>query len=688
MKNLDLKSRAVLTDFFQYFVEKISDGVIVIDEHGTVVFANSIAADLLDTGSENLIGSFLLKPQTISQDLEIAPLRTDRSKKVLNLIHLPCDLDDQGLYMLLLRDVVINSALDKSRNDSCERYRTIVENASEGIFTTTWTGRFITANPAFVRLLGYDFFGQMDNEIKDLTSLFCPQPESQETYRGLLLQQGYVSNFEVSCFRRDGSQICGLFNSHLVRDDKGNIQFVEGLFQDITSRKRVEEELRASEARYRILYEEAKRGEEIYQSLLKSSPDAVVVYDMQGMANFVSPSFSKMFGWSLEEVQGRKIPFVPDEELAPTLERINPLVQYGVPCVAFETRRYTKDGRLLNISVSASRYNDHDGVPAGMLVMLRDITERKTAEKQLARSKETIEALFNASPDSVFLLDRNGVFLTANKQTAQGLEKNLEDIVGQSARQFLPMKSAMKEEQNLSEVIETGTGVRYEEFRAGRVFFKSMYPVFGIGGKVEGAAVFVRDITERKKAEQERERLIAELTAARDHLRYQATHDFLSGLWNRSAVFSALEKELIRASRQNSFVGVLMIDIDFFKEVNDRYGHLAGDIVIKEVANKIETLTRPYDTVGRYGGEEFIVVAPGCDLAGALHLAERLRESFCSEGVQVGTSRIPLTLSLGVLSIPGGDSWDVDTIVGSVDQALYKAKKSGRNRVEVSGMDS
>ncbi len=130
-----------------------------------------------------------------------------------------------------------------------------------------------------------------------------------------------------------------------------------------------------------------------------------------------------------------------------------------------------------------------------------------------------------------------------------------------------------------------------------------------------------------------------------------------------------------------------MIDIDYFKEVNDRYGHLAGDIVIKEVAKKIETLTRPYDTVGRYGGEEFIVVAPGCDLPGALHLAERLRGSFCSEGVQVGTSNIPLTLSIGVSSIPGGDSWDIDRIIGGVDQALYKAKNSGRNLVETVVMD-
>ncbi len=258
----------------------------------------------------------------------------------------------------------------------------------------------------------------------------------------------------------------------------------------------------------------------------------------------------------MEEVQGRKIPFVPDEEIAPTFERINALVKYGVHCVAFETQRYTRDGRMLNVSISASRYNDHEGMPAGMLVILRDITGRKFAERQLERNKETIEALLNATPDSVFLLDNKGVFLTANQQTAQGLGKTLEEIVGNPARQFLPLKSALNEEQKLSEVIDTGQGLRYEEFRSGRVFFKSMYPVFGAEGKVEGTAVFVRDITERKRAEQERERLIAELTDARDHLRYQATHDFLSGLWNRSAVFSALEKELIRASRQDSFVGV------------------------------------------------------------------------------------------------------------------------------------
>ncbi len=306
MTNPDLVWGVVDSDFFRGFVEKISEGVIAVDDEGSVVFANSIAMNLLDVIPQDFVGAFFVKPEEMYTDFEISPVRRDGLRKVLQLCTIPIESNDRGLHLFLLRDVTNNAAIGSTLDDLRERYRIIVENAGEGIFTTTWTGRFITANPAFVRLLGYDSFDQMKQEINDLTSQFYPQPASQETYRKLLKQEGSVSNFEVYCFRRDGSQICGLFNSHVVRDDNGNILFVEGVFQDITGRKRVEEELRAGEARYMALYQEAKRGEELYQSLLKSSPDAVVVYDMQGRANFVSPSFSKMFGWSLGGSSGAK----------------------------------------------------------------------------------------------------------------------------------------------------------------------------------------------------------------------------------------------------------------------------------------------------------------------------------------------------------------------------------------------
>ncbi len=131
--------------------------------------------------------------------------------------------------------------------------------------------------------------------------------------------------------------------------------------EDITDRVRDQRALAENEAKYRSLYEESKRREELYQSLLNSSVDAVIIYDMVGQARYVNPSFTAKFGWTMDEVLGQKIPFVPESEIECTVKRISDLVEKGIPCSDFETRRYTKEGRILQVSIDASRYLDHEG---------------------------------------------------------------------------------------------------------------------------------------------------------------------------------------------------------------------------------------------------------------------------------------------------------------------------------------
>ncbi|MFH0824709.1 MAG: PAS domain S-box protein, partial [Pseudomonadota bacterium] len=155
---------------------------------------------------------------------------------------------------------------------------------------------------------------------------------------------------------------------------------------DISARVKAGEELHKSEREFRDLYVESKRQSDLYRSLLDSSPDAVVIYDTEGRALYVNDSFTGMFGWTMEEIRNQRIPYVPDSEREAGMARIASLLNDGVPCRGFETKRCTKDGRLLNISLSASRYHKHDGTPAGMLVVLTDITQGKTLEERLRQS--------------------------------------------------------------------------------------------------------------------------------------------------------------------------------------------------------------------------------------------------------------------------------------------------------------
>jgi two-component system cell cycle response regulator len=170
-----------------------------------------------------------------------------------------------------------------------------------------------------------------------------------------------------------------------------------------------------------------------------------------------------------------------------------------------------------------------------------------------------------------------------------------------------------------------------------------------------------------------------QLVVAREQSRVQATHDSLTGLLNHGAILTMLEKELARSAREGNPVGVMMADIDHFKAVNDTFGHPAGDAVLRETARKIVESVRPYDSVGRYGGEEFVVVLPGCDLDAVMKRAECIRELVCEQPVRLDNVCIPTTMSIGVAA--GSDETQQGQLLRAVDEALYAAKNGGRNRV-------
>lgn len=215
-------------------------------------------------------------------------------------------------------------------------------------------------------------------------------PETRNNMINTLLEHGSYKNLEISFRGKDGKAVHCLQSAELV--EINGERRVIAVTWDISDRKEIENRLKENEAGYRELYEKSKRAEQVYKSLLHSSADAIVIYDMAGQAQYISPAFTRIFGWTLEEVQGRKIPFLPESERETSMRIIKQLIDEGASCHGFETRRYAKNGELLDISISASRYNDHEGNPEGMLVILRDISEKKRLEAKLMHS-ERMEAI-------------------------------------------------------------------------------------------------------------------------------------------------------------------------------------------------------------------------------------------------------------------------------------------------------
>ena len=170
------------------------------------------------------------------------------------------------------------------------------------------------------------------------------------------------------------------------------------------------------------------------------------------------------------------------------------------------------------------------------------------------------------------------------------------------------------------------------------------------------------------------------LIQAREALRREASRDGLTSLWNRKAILNILERELLRAERDRQTVGLIMIDVDHFKKINDTRGHPAGDAVLRIIASGIAAMVRPYDSVGRIGGEEFLIVAPNCSLAETWELAERVRLHVANCSIIAGGTAVQVSLSLGVAT--GTASADLEKLLHASDTALYQAKNAGRNRVE------
>jgi two-component system cell cycle response regulator len=201
------------------------------------------------------------------------------------------------------------------------------------------------------------------------------------------------------------------------------------------------------------------------------------------------------------------------------------------------------------------------------------------------------------------------------------------------------------------------------------------------------------ELTARLRAGQRILELEDKLVQAREEMRFRATHDALTSLWNRGFVLDMLARELDRARRERSSISLLLCDADHFKNINDQHGHAIGDEVLREIARRLLGSVRSYDFVGRYGGEEFLVILNGCDAIRGRDRAEQIRSAVAQRPVLTARGPVPVTLSIGVVASCDWERIAREQLLQEADAALYQAKAAGRNRVvlvqpEAAGMIS
>ncbi|MGD8389738.1 MAG: PAS domain S-box protein, partial [Desulfobacteraceae bacterium] len=252
--------------------------------------------------------------------------------------------------------------MQEALKESEAHFRNLFDSVPVGLYRSTPEGKITDVNPTLVAMLGYP-----DRETflsKDASELYIRQ-EDRLTWRQRVEGKSGHDRTEVKMRRHTGEAIWVVDYSRAIRDADGRVVCYEGSLNDVTERKKAEQGLRESEENYRRLYRETKQAEEVYRSLLNSSADAIAIYDLEGRTQYISPAFTSLFEWTLEELANKRIPFVPESEKEATGELTQDLLQHGTPSHGFETKRYTKSGKVVDVSISASRYDDSTGNPAG-----------------------------------------------------------------------------------------------------------------------------------------------------------------------------------------------------------------------------------------------------------------------------------------------------------------------------------
>lgn len=333
--------------------------------------------------------------------------------------------------------------------------------------------------------------------------------------------------------------------------------------------------------------------------------------------------------------------------------------------------------RWLHVRAVGRQEADGDFTWTGIMA---DISQRKKVEASLRASEERFRTLFDTVPHGIVYQDRTGAIISANTSAERILGLTLDQMQGRTSMH--PAWRALREdgtdlpgeEHPAMVTLRTGEPVRDTVMGvhtpAGDYVWilVNSVPLFR-NGELEQVYTSFEDITERVRLARE--------------LARQATTDFLTGTANRRSFMQRTGTELERLRRHpEGNAALAVIDIDHFKAVNDTYGHAGGDEVLKHLVRVVAAAVRPTDLLGRTGGEEFALLLPDTDLTEALHLAERIRATIAARPFAAPGGRIPVTISIGISDLAGGDA-GTDDVFARADFALYDAKNAGRNTVRV-----
>jgi diguanylate cyclase (GGDEF)-like protein/PAS domain S-box-containing protein len=519
-------------------------------------------------------------------------------------------------------------------------------------------GRYLGCNRAFEEEIGI-----ARGKLTGLTPFdILPKDDAQRLVEDdrKLIESGGVHTLETRTTRpKDGQQRDAIFSKSTFSNADGRVAGIVGVIVDITDRKELEDA-------------KVKSHEQLH-AIVAAAPLAIIVRDFDSVIRVWNPAAERLFGWKAEEVINTATSIVPDE-LRHEVYGLRERAQAGELILIDETQRVARDGTLIDVSLAIAPLRDASGGVYSTMVTIADIRPRKEAERALGESEDRLKLAMEAAHMGLWYWDAASDDFTYS----DGLNTLFGRSIGAPHVDYRLLQETLHPDDRgllqatLRHAVKAGQDFQIDC----RVVWPdgSSHWVANRGqvhrgpdGRALRLVGIAMDITERKLAEQ--------------RIAHMAHHDALTGLPNRVLLHDRIRQAIAQSHRAGTQVGVLFIDLDRFKTINDSLGHPLGDRLLQSVASRLLVCLREGDTVSRLGGDEFVIVVPDVGgAAGASAVAGKILEVLSSSFHLQGND-LHVSASVGISLYPS-DGADSETLMRNADTAMYHAKDAGRSNFQ------
>lgn len=656
---------------FRALVQNASDMITIVDATGRAMYASPSferimgyspeewsaikVLDIIHPDDRARAAASLVRVATepgVRPEIELRVRHRDGSYRYLDMVATNL-VDDPAVRGIVhnSRDVTERRAMESALRDSEARFRSLAEHSPVGIYQLSSDRRPLYLNRAALAILGADDLASVEKVPFDrfFTAQSLLVMRREHPKRGL----GVASTYEVEAVAMDGTRRNLLVSGAPVRGADGEAMSSVGTMMDITERKRAEDALRKNEEKFRLLF--------------ASNPHPMWVYDLETLVFLeVNDAAVTNYGYTRGQFLAMRITDIRPEEDNERLLRIvkthSPLQQSG------EWRHRTADGRVIDVEITSDpfQFESRDAV----LVVAMDITERNRVQQALEESEERFRSLVQNASDLITVIRPDTTVLYQSPSIEGTLGYKPGDLIGLKFSSFVHPSDYASLITFLSQATARRDSAAVCEARVRHQ--DGTWRTFEITGSdctrdpaVGGFVLNTRDVSERKMLEQQ--------------LRDQAFQDTLTGLANRARFTERLDHALERTADKSPNLGVLFVDLDNFKAVNDSLGHAAGDRVLFEAAQRLRSCLRAGDTAARFGGDEFAVLVENTTFEEVVSLSNRIVEEL-GRPVDVDGRQVNIGASVGVAWANEDREQD---LVHNADVAMYVAKTCGKARSEV-----